>query len=253
MLKKIFNFKGKIILLTGCSGQIGLTITKLYLDLGSKVYGLDLDSPNIKSKNFFFTKIDITKNDLIEKKIREIFIKEKKIDIIINNAAASTFSSIEKRSDYELQKIFDINLKSVINITKYYLYNYKKYKLKSGNIINMGSIYGFLSPDFNVYSKGDRFSPEIYSATKASLIQITKYYAVLFANDNIRVNSISPGGILNKKKQKIKFIKKYSKRVPLKRMGNPNDLITAFLYLSSDSSKYTTGQNIVVDGGLSLK
>ena len=94
------------------------------------------------------------------------------------------------RSDYELQKIFDINLKSVINITKYYLYNYKKYKLKSGNIINMGSIYGFLSPDFNVYSKGDRFSPEIYSATKASLIQITKYYAVLFANDNIRVNSI---------------------------------------------------------------
>ena len=64
----------------------------------------------------------------------------------------------------------------------------------------MGSIYGFLSPEFKIYSKGDRFSPEIYAATKASVIQITKYFAVIFADKNIRVNSISPGGILNKKK-----------------------------------------------------
>jgi|TARA_B110000037_G_scaffold216840_1_gene276689 NAD(P)-dependent dehydrogenase (short-subunit alcohol dehydrogenase family) len=253
MLKNLFNFKNKIILITGCSGQIGMSVAKLYLSLGSKVYGFDLNKPKIKDKRFTFIEIDISKNLLIQKKISEIFIKEKRIDILINNAGTSVFSSFEERSDSELQKVFEINLKSIINITKNYLIYYKKYKLKSGNIINMGSIYGFLSPEFKIYSKGDRFSPEIYAATKASVIQITKYFAVLFADKNIRVNSISPGGILNKKKQTTKFIKKYSQRVPIKRMGNVEDLMTAFLYLSSDYSKYTTGQNIIIDGGLSLK
>ena len=253
MLKNLFKFKNKIILLTGCSGQIGISVAKLYLSLGSKVYGFDLNKPKIKNKKFIFIKIDISQSLSIQKKMHEIFIKEKRIDILINNAGTSVFSSIEKRSDSELQRVFDTNLKSIINMIKNYLIYYKKFNSKSGNIINMGSIYGLLSPDFNIYSKGDRFSPEIYAATKASVIQITKYFAVLFADKNIRVNSISPGGILNKNKQTKKFIDKYSQRVPMKRMGNVDDLMTAFLYLSSENSKYTTGQNIIIDGGLSLK
>lgn len=131
--------------------------------------------------------------------------------------------------------------------------NYKKYNLKSASIINIASIYGLLSPDFKIYFKGDRFSSEIYGATKASIIQITKYFAVLFAKNNIRVNAISPGGILNKNIQTKRFIKNYSNRVPLKRMANVEDLFTAIFYLSSDYSKYSTGQNIIVDGGLSIK
>ena len=90
-------------------------------------------------------------------------------------------------------------------------------------------------------------------ASKASIIQITKYFAVLFAKKNIRVNSISPGGIINKKLQSNKFIKNYSTRVPMNRMATVEDLFTAILYLASDFSKYGTGQNIVIDGGLSIK
>ena len=77
--------------------------------------------------------------------------------------------------------------------------------MKKGNILNIGSIYGFLSPDFNIYSKGDRFSSEIYGASKGSVIQLTKYFAVLLAKNKINVNCISPGGIINKKVQNLMF------------------------------------------------
>jgi gluconate 5-dehydrogenase len=253
MLKKIFNFNKKVVLITGSTGQVGSKIVKLYLSLGAKVYGLDINKSKFKNKNFFFISIDITDSKKIKTVLNEIFKKEKKIDIIINNAATSVFTKIDKRNDNELQKVFDLNLKSVINIIKYYFINYKKYYLKTASIINIASIYGLLSPDFKIYLKGERFSTEIYGATKASIIQITRYFAVLFAKNNIRVNAISPGGILNKNIQTKRFIKNYSNRVPLKRMANVEDLFTGIIYLSSDYSKYSTGQNIIVDGGLSLK
>ena len=253
MLDKLFNFKNKIVLITGCNGQIGKKISELFLSLGAKVYGFDLNNAKIHNQNFIYIKIDITESKILKKKINQIFQKEKKIDILINNAATSIFSGIEKRRDNELSKVYNLNVKSVINIIKYFYINYKKYNMKKASIINFGSIYGFLSPDFKIYTNGNRFSAEIYGASKASLIQITKYFAVLFAKKNIRVNSISPGGILNKKLQSKKFIKNYSSRVPMNRMANVDDLFTAILYLASDFSKYGTGQNIIIDGGLSIK
>ena len=156
------------------------------------------------------------------------------------------------RTDEEVDKVFKTNVSSIINIIKNYTILFDQKKLKRGKIINIGSIYGFLSPDFNIYSKGDRLSSEIYGASKSSVIQLTKYFAVLLANKNINVNCISPGGILNKKLQSKKFIKNYIKRVPKNRMGKVDDLHSAIIYLSSDFSDYTTGQNIIVDGGLSL-
>ena len=253
MLDKLFNFKGKVVLITGCSGQIGIAISKLFLSLDAKVYGMDINKSSIKNKRFFFIENNITNDDKTNSEIEKIFKKEKKIDILINNAGTSTYSNFEKRKNSELQKVYELNLRSVINITKFYLKFFRKNKLKIGNIINVGSIYGFISPDFEAYSKGERISAEIYSATKASVINITKYFAVYLAKDKIRVNCLSPGGVLNKKIQTNRFIKKYSNRVPLKRMAKTEDLLTAVLYLSSDQSRYTTGQNIVVDGGLSLK
>jgi gluconate 5-dehydrogenase len=253
MLRKIFSFSNKVVLITGSSGQIGREIVKLYLSLGARVYGFDLNQLKLKDKNFFFVKIDITNSKKTKIELDYVFKKEKKIDIIINNAGTSVYTRIEKRNDDELQKVFDLNIRSVINIIKNYYINYKKYYLKSGSIINIASIYGFLSPDFEIYKNGERFSAEIYGATKASVIQITKYFAVLLAKNNIRVNSISPGGILNKRMQTNRFIKNYSARVPLKRMANVDDLFTTIVYLSSDHSKYVTGQNVIVDGGLSAK
>ena len=101
-----------------------------------------------------------------------------------------------------------------------------------------------------IYNTNDRRTPEIYGATKAAIINLTKYFAAYMAPYNVRVNCISPGGIYNK--QNSEFIDKYSKKVPLNKMANVNELGSTLEYLISNESTYTTGQNIFVDGGLTI-
>ncbi len=252
-IKSLYNFENKIVLITGSNGQIGLSLVKLFLDLGSKVYGFDKMNSKFIHKNYKFVKVDISLKKNIVNKISTIIKSEKKIDIIINNAGVSVFTKYFKRTDREINNTVDVNIKGVMNMINVYSEIHKKKKLKKCNIINISSIYGLLSPDFRVYGKKDRFNSEIYGATKASVIQLTKYYAVILSKDNININCISPGGILNKKNPQSKnFIKKYSSRVPKGRMGEPEDLFTSILFLSSEQSNYIIGQNLVIDGGLSI-
>ena len=109
-----------------------------------------------------------------------------------------------------------------------------------------------MSPDFRVYGKNGNYNSEIYGATKASIIQLTKYYSVILADLNINVNCLSPGGLYNSKNpQKASFVKNYSLRVPKARMAIPEDLYTGIIFLASSKSNYVSGQNIIIDGGLS--
>ena len=108
-------------------------------------------------------------------------IKEKsKIDIILNCAAISIFTHFEKRTQKELEKTINVNIVGTHNVIKNYVKLHSKKNLKSCRIINFGSIYGVNSPDFRIYEKKDRFNSEIYGATKASIIQMTKYLGVMY-------------------------------------------------------------------------
>jgi NAD(P)-dependent dehydrogenase (short-subunit alcohol dehydrogenase family) len=111
----------------------------------------------------------------------------------------------------------------------------------------MGSIYGMVSGDMGIYNEGDRRTPEIYGASKAAVINLTKYFSAYMAPDNVRVNCISPGGIFNH--QDKDFVTKYSNKVPMNRMGFEDELSSTLEYLLSSESSYVTGQNIAVDGG----
>jgi len=248
----LFNFEKKIILITGSSGQLGTAFSKLFLGLGAKVYGIDVKKTKINHKNFFFKRIDITKKKIVEGAINKIMIKNKKIDVILNNAGYSVFTKFYKRTDNEFNKSVNINLKGTLNVINSYFKAHKKRKLKKCNIVNIASIYGVMSPDFRIYGKTDNFNSEIYGATKAGIIQLTKYYSVFLSKYNINVNCLSPGGVVNTlKPQKKIFVKKYSSRVPKNKMATAEDLYTGILFLSSDKSNYVSGQNIIIDGGLS--
>ena len=119
----------------------------------------------------------------------------------------------------------------------------------SGAIINIGSIYGVVSSDPEIYTDCPRNNSEVYSASKAGIIQMTKYFAVHLAESNIRVNCVSPGGIFND--QGDDFVKNYSQRTPAKRMAIPQEIVQAIVYLSDNSTaSYISGQNLLVDGGL---
>ena len=251
-VEKLFNFKNKIILITGSNGQLGSSFVDLFLEQDSKVVGFDRTKNKFKNKNFFFRSVDITNKKIVEKNIKEIVKKFKKIDVIINNAGFSVFTKFDKRTNQELDKTINVNIKGTLNIINSYAKIHKDNKLTQCNIINIGSIYGMLSPDFRIYGKKDNFNSEIYGATKASIIQLTKYYSVILSNLNINVNCLSPGGVYNENKpQSSEFLKKYKSRVPSGKIAKSGDLHTGILFLASDKSKYINGQNIVIDGGLS--
>ena len=205
-LNKLFNLRNKVVLITGSEGKIGSKISDLYLGLNSKVYGIDLRSKKKKDNKKFFQG-DITNEKFIKKILLEILYREKKIDIIINNAGAAVYTPFEKRSEKEINLVLNTNVKGTINVCKVYFNLHKKKKLKSCKIINIASIYGVASPDFRIYRKKDNLSSEIYGGSKAALIQLTKYFAILMAKYNIKVNCISPGGIKDNTKLSKIFLR----------------------------------------------
>lgn len=242
----------KIILITGSSGLLGKKLTLNFLNKGHIVIGFDMKN-NIKNKNFYFKKVDLIKEKQIVNALNTYYKKFKKIDVVINNAAYSPYSDFLSRNYKEFKKTVDINLYAPFSIIQNYYRNFKRYKNSSGKIINVASIYGVISPNMEIYENKKKVNSEIYGATKAGLIQLTKYFSNIFAKDNISVNSVSPGGIENKKIQSADFIKKYSKNVPQKRMADTEEVVELISYLANKKENYTTGHNFIIDGGLSIK
>jgi NAD(P)-dependent dehydrogenase (short-subunit alcohol dehydrogenase family) len=233
-----------IAIVTGCEGQIGVGYVKTLQKLGYTVYGFDIkESSNTPNLNYI--KIDIRDRKLVDKTVKEI-CSNGDISILINNAGVSVFSPFEDRTEEELDFVIDINIKANIFLTQS-VYKHSMLKNKKGKIVNVGSIYGQVSGDMNLYKEGDRRTPEIYGASKAAIINLTKYFSTYMATNNIQVNCISPGGIFNH--QDPEFIEKYEKKTPSGRMGSVDDLQKTLEYLVDFKNNHLTGQNITVDGG----
>lgn len=252
-LEKLFNLKDKVVVITGASGQLGKKICETYKNCEATVIGIDLiidQANNIDGVEYF--EVDISKKDYLDDVFKKIIDKYQRFDILINNAGVSTFEPFESRPEESIDRVMGVNLKGTFFCIQSYVNLFDEFKLDKGAIINIASIYGVVSPDYRIYTDCDRKNSEIYGATKAGVIQMTKYFAVHLAERNIRVNAVSPGGVYNPKNpQGIDFIKNYSFRCPMKRMANEDELLGAMIYLSSEAASYTTGQNIVIDGGFS--
>ena len=171
---------------------------------------------------------------------------------LINNAGTSVFSDFENRTDEEFYYVVDVNLKGTINCIKYFSKEIKSQNNKSkSSIVNVSSIFGLVSPDFRNYIDLNRKNSEIYGASKAGIIQLTKYFSVYLSDLKIRVNCVSPGGIFNPQNpQGPKFIQKYNNKVPMKRMAKVEEIVKPILFLCSNESSYINGHNLVIDGGL---
>jgi gluconate 5-dehydrogenase len=251
MDNNIFNLKGKTIVVTGSNGQLGTSICEFLLNIGSVVIGIDLkDNKKNNLAKFYNLDISISKN--VESVFKKIFNEFGRIDVLINNAGVSTFEPFENRSEEKFDWVMDVNLKGSFNCIQSFVNLFDINSQDKSSIINIASMYGLISPDFRIYTDLDRKNSEVYGASKAGIIQMSKYFAVHLADRNIRCNSVSPGGIFNPNNPQGKdFISKYSERCPMKRMANSEEIVGAIVYLASDLASYTTGQNITVDGGMS--
>ncbi|MBT6051889.1 MAG: SDR family oxidoreductase [Candidatus Scalindua sp.] len=253
-LDNLFSVSDKVVLVTGATGQIGYEICKAYKEAGAFVYGVDKildDQKMVKSDRVEYIELDVTDKESVLKNMDYIISKHVRLDILINNAGVSCFEPFEDRPEESFDWVMDVNLKGTFFCIQAYAKYAVERKLK-GSIVNIASMYGIISPDFRIYNDGDRKNSEIYGATKAGVIQMTRYFAVHLAKHEIRVNSVSPGGIYNPESpQGADFISEYSFRCPMGRMANVNEVIGAILYLSSNAASYTTGHNMVIDGGMS--
>jgi NAD(P)-dependent dehydrogenase (short-subunit alcohol dehydrogenase family) len=259
----MFNLKGKIAIVTGGYGYLGSSMVRTLINYDAIVIvaGKSFDK-FIKSfseqeqEKLRFMPIDITKSDSINAFFNTILTEFGRVDILINNAHSSRGNSQENMSDEDWTYTFEgvvgsvhKTIRAVIPIMK---------KQNSGKIINISSMYGIVSPDFNNLYKGDRCekytNPPHYGAAKAAMIQLTRYFAVLLGPYNIQVNAIAPGPFPNPLVQAANptFIEKLKCRNPLNKIGQPEDIDGVIALLSSSASDFITGQTIQVDGGWTI-
>ena len=247
------SFKGKTAIMTGASGGMGLEVSKKLSENNIHVLMLDLQSPSreflLKNKNCHFKKVDVTNFKKMKKFIDDFYKKQKSIDYLINTTGVLWFnkdvSAVDINSDI-WDKVFKINLKSMMYLSKIIVPLMKKNKF--GSMIHISSIDAL---------SGDDKPQDAYGASKAAMIRLSKSFAVQFASYNIRSNVILPGpietGMQIRWKKNPKAKKNLEKFIPLNRVGRPQDISNASIFLLSDQADYITGTEIIVDGGLTSK
>jgi NAD(P)-dependent dehydrogenase (short-subunit alcohol dehydrogenase family) len=244
---------GKTVVITGGYGHLGTAIVESLVVHGGNVYVLGRDR-NKFSKSFGddkvkFVNCDVAQTASIEKAFEEVAQKAGVIDVLINSAFYSKGQSPLAMSDEDWATGIDGTLGNVFRCMRAIIPHMNKQK--SGKVINVSSMYGMIAPDFSIYDESPDFlNPPHYGAAKAGVLQLTRYYASYLGKSGITVNSVTPGPFPSDAVQKDRsFIEKLSSKTILGRVGKPKDLAGIFVFLSSDSANYITGQNFVVDGG----
>lgn len=236
----------KIVIVTGGNGLLGKSIIDRLLIEGAFCINFDINHET--TSNLSKIKCDITSFESLNNAIDLVFDQYPRIDGLVNNAYPRTSDWGDKFENIKLEswrQNVDWQLNSYFYLTQQIAI--KMSSQNSGSIVNIASIYGIVGADFTVYEGTSMTMPAAYSAIKGALINFTKYVASYFGPQQVRINAVSPGGIFDN--QNERFVQNYNKKVPLRRLGSPNDIAPSVAFLLSDDSKYITGHNLIVDGG----
>lgn len=251
----LFNLSGKVALVTGGYGHLGTAISEGLAEAGAMVFVLGRSEQKFKEAfaqeayaSIQFQECDIADTQSIKNAFAAVKAKAGKLDVLVNNAFYSKGQNPEALSDEEWAFGIDGNLSSVYRCIREAL---PYLKMNGGRIINVSSMYGVVSPDFGIYDDSPAFlNPPHYGAAKAGVLQLNRYFACYLGKYGITVNAITPGPFPSEAVQQDEvFVKQLKKKNPLNRIGRPDDLKGAFVYLASDASSFMTGQNMVIDGG----
>jgi len=258
-MKSKYDLSSKVIVVTGGAGLLGTAFAKeICLQGGISIIAeKDLEVANYASQKLesfgesFGIELDITSEKTIKKAITQLTEKFGRIDALINNAYPRN-KDYGKKVDEVSYTSFSENISMNLGgyfVTSKVFANYFK-KQGSGNIINIASIYGVTAPKFEIYEGTEMTMPVEYAVIKSGVIHLTKYLAKYYKNNSIRVNALSPGGIIDN--QPSQFVSAYNTQCINKGMLDRNDLVGTLTFLLSDASTYINGQNLIIDDGFTL-
>jgi len=253
--------RDKLIVITGGAGVIGSCFARGIAEKGGIAVAADIDFDAAKrlaselgegcTGRIEAACLDITNKESICALIANLWQRYGRIDAVVNNAYPRNSNYGRKLEDVTYEDFcenVDMHLGGYFLVAQQFGLFFREQG--GGNIVNMSSIYGVMTPRFDVYSGTPMTMPVEYAAIKSAVIHLTRYFAQYFKGDGIRVNCLSPGGILDA--QPESFLQKYNALCGTKGMLDPRDVTGAMVFLLSDEAKYINGQNIVVDDGYSL-
>jgi NAD(P)-dependent dehydrogenase (short-subunit alcohol dehydrogenase family) len=258
-----FSLQDKVFVVTGAAGILGEIFCRDLLGRGARVVAIDADetalaqlAEKLPGETLATFVADIRQRAQIEAVRDQALARFGRIDGLLNNAATKSPNFFEPFESFPIEDwdhVMSVNLTGAMVCCQ--VFGGLMAEQRHGSIVNVLSIYGIVAPDQRIYEGSEYLgrainTPAIYSASKAGLWGLTSYLASYWGARNVRVNALTPGGIYSGQNQT--FVDRYRARVPMDRMGAAGDLCGALVYLLSDAAGYVTGQNIVVDGGLTV-
>lgn len=260
-----FSLDGRVIAVTGAAGILGTRFCRELLGSGARVVAIDHDEAALakldSESGEAAGRLMVCRAD-IRQRAEIAAVRERAeagfgaVDGLLNNAATKSPNFFEPFESFPLEDwnhVMSVNLTGAMVCAQEF--GGAMARRGRGSVVNVLSIYGVVAPDQRIYEGSEYLgrainTPAVYSASKAALWGLTSYLSAYWGDRGVRVNAMTPGGIFSG--QNETFVRRYSARVPMGRMGLPDELCGALTYLFSDASSYVTGQNIVVDGGLTV-
>ncbi|WP_133273260.1 SDR family oxidoreductase [Hymenobacter radiodurans] len=259
--KSLFSLEDKVVLITGGYGHLGRAIVAGLLDQGATVVVLGREEASFNAafaelednSKAHFIPCDVASTHSVKAAFRHSSATVGLPSVLINNAFYSRGNQPESLTDEEFAFGLDGSLGSTYRCIQAIIPFFRE--SGAGKIINVASMYGIVAPDFGAYTSTPQFTnPPHYGAAKAGVIQLTRYFASYLGKENIQVNCVTPGAFPSQPVQAHEaFVAELTQRIPLGRIGQPEDLQGAFVFLSSQASNFVTGHNLVVDGGWTIR
>lgn len=230
---------GRVAVVTGALGNLGPAWCEALAGAGATVVGLDIrEAADV-------LEADVTDRASLERVLERVREEHGVPSVLVNNAGIDVPPGAAEESSF--RETLDVNVAGAYNATQ--VFGAAMCEEGRGSIVNIGSLYASIAPIPAFYDHFDPpfVKPAAYGASKAALVNLTRYFARLWGPKGVRVNALSPGGVRGG--QDAEFVRKYSERVPLGRMAEPADLVGPLLFLASDASRYVTGHELRADGG----
>ncbi|MCH2201647.1 MAG: SDR family oxidoreductase [Fuerstiella sp.] len=257
-VSELFDLSGKTALITGGTGYLGTAFSQALAEVGASVVISSRDAaraqeaadklPIVGEARHHGVSLDQTDAKSIRNGFQQAIAIAGAVDIVINNGLAAPSGGDLTSVTFEDFAQHQINNAGYFELARH-LRDHVVSRSASGNVTNIGSMYGQVASYPDAYKDICAASPVAYHALKGGTIHMTRHLAAYWADDNVRVNCLSPGPFPNPDGPPTEMVERLSERLPMKRMGLPWELKGAIVFLSSDASSYVTGQNLTVDGG----